>query len=207
MSCCCNSPPSAALGAGIVVLVVCVPVAFFDLVQLVFHYAELDSPGLNILWCIALLQGVIAATLIIFTTPLVIVPLAWLSYELHATARLLAGRQPLIRSFQADPSFFPPGVGAGQGSEAAFAPLGMPMPAAASKETVAQSLAHAMPYGRTRRGSRSGSQSRSQGRYAAPGSQAGVQSGSEDDSLLSSDPEEWQEKRRTRKQSRRAGRE
>ncbi|GAA5851828.1 hypothetical protein JCM8547_000070 [Rhodosporidiobolus lusitaniae] len=61
MSCCCHTPLSASLGAALFVLFVGVPSAFYNLVEVIFHYDDLDHPVLRILYIVAQLDAVAAA--------------------------------------------------------------------------------------------------------------------------------------------------
>ncbi|BGP20818.1 hypothetical protein JCM10213v2_008981 [Rhodosporidiobolus nylandii] len=61
MSCCCSTPSSAVLGASIFSLVICVPVAFYTVVELIWHSKEVDSLGREIVLLCTAVAGTLAA--------------------------------------------------------------------------------------------------------------------------------------------------
>ncbi|GAA5892905.1 hypothetical protein JCM5296_006038 [Sporobolomyces johnsonii] len=170
MSCCCRTPSAAALGASILVLVVAVPTCFYSFTSLIFNkYAYLGlaivqflasftavvgaTAGLlafllalaGIVWaCVVTVQryhtseGKVASvgTVLILSTPILLVPLLWMATEYHLLSEQLAGRYaaPVVLA-QYDPML-----------------QGTTTPSGQVLQAVQQSLARAVPFGRTRRG-------------------------------------------------------
>ncbi|GAA5869848.1 hypothetical protein JCM16303_001817 [Sporobolomyces ruberrimus] len=61
MSCCCATPSKALLGAACFVLVVFVPTGFYGLVEIVFHYSELEHQSLAIVSTVTCVGAVLLA--------------------------------------------------------------------------------------------------------------------------------------------------
>ncbi|GAA5890562.1 hypothetical protein JCM6882_002963 [Rhodosporidiobolus microsporus] len=239
MSCCCHTPSAAALGAGIVVLIITVPGAFYSATSVFFGYKNLEHPALRVLDVVALTLGVLAAlafllaaicviwsctvvgqadsstegvvvgvgSILIFSIPIILTPLLWLAYELHAVGRQIIGRAPLFaphgqRNPYVEAGLVPgaaPVAPTGGNNPYGGVAYGAPGsgeaggPAGAPFGGVSLSLAHQAPSGRTRRGSLS------KGSYAATRSSNRGLSESEG-SLLSSDEEGYHQERQQRKQ-------
>ncbi|GAA5875953.1 hypothetical protein JCM1840_006227 [Sporobolomyces johnsonii] len=163
MSCCCRTPSAAALGASILVLVVAVPTCFYSFTSLIFNkYTYLGLAIVQflasftavlafllalagIVWaCVVTVQryhtseGKVASvgTVLILSTPILLVPLLWMATEYHLLSEQLAGRYaaPVVLA-QYDPML-----------------QGTTTPSGQVLQAVQQSLARAVPFGRTRRG-------------------------------------------------------
>ncbi|GAA5970265.1 hypothetical protein JCM11641_001641 [Rhodosporidiobolus odoratus] len=215
MSCCCHTPEAAALGASILVLIINVPTVFYSIADAIFNWEDVTSGALRIFTVVALGIAVGSAILglvgrrmkqkwtletacytgviVMFSVLIVLTPIGWMAYEFHAYGRQV---KPSDSANTLNPV-----AGYPNAADIEAVPLGK------GDESVSNSLARAIPFGRTRRGSTS------RGRYGQAGSsqraaeeredawRSGMSASEDEGSLLSSDGE--MDKRSERK--RRAG--
>ncbi|GAA5941867.1 hypothetical protein JCM10213_008147 [Rhodosporidiobolus nylandii] len=211
MSCCCSTPSSAVLGASIFSLVICVPVAFYTVVELIWLAGTLaamvalcgrgfrKSGVLQVASVVGALAFVLASVTMVVIACLIfwLTPQAFLAYEAHAYARQLSGQKPLLPVARKDPTL-PDSTTAGT--------------AAGEKDgeqVSLSSLARHLPFGRSPRGRDR------RGTYAAPskGSRGQVEehdedawrsgvSGSEEGGFGSSEEEEMLARQQRKQRSR-----